>query len=133
MFKYIVLMRWKSMKKSMAGVVTVALLLLIATSVSAANSSIYLQQAQDKICSVLQTIYELLIYIAGGVGALVITIQGVTWVASADDAKVRKGAKTAVIHVLIGLIIVSLALVLVAMVLPDSAGCVQNWPGWPGP
>jgi hypothetical protein len=121
------------MKKQIVVMGLIILLCIGVTSVAAVTStpSIYLVQAQNKICSVLQTVYELLIYIAGGIGALVITIQGVTWIASADDAKVRKGAKVAVIHVLIGLIIVSLALVLVAMVLPESAGCVANWPGWP--
>jgi len=89
-----------------------------------------LEMAQDKICSVLQTIYELLVYIAGGIGALVITIQGITWTASADDPGARKKAKAAIINVLIGLVIVSLALVLVALVLPESAGCVEDWPGW---
>lgn len=107
-------------------------LLAILAMNAAATAAPYLEQAQDKICNVLQVVYELLIYIAGGIGALVITIQGVTWVASADDAKARKSAKGAVIHVIIGLIIVSLALVLVAMVLPASAGCVESWPGWPG-
>jgi hypothetical protein len=123
------------MKKQIFGISLIAMILIGISSVNATTTSAspYLIQAQNKICSVLQTVYELLIYIAGGIGALVITIQGVTWVASADDAKARKGAKIAVVHVLIGLIIVSLALVLVAMVLPESAGCVANWPGWPVP
>jgi len=122
------------MKVKILALGMLSLLVVLAASASAQTvTQPYLQQAQDKICNVLQVIYELLIYIAGGVGALVITIQGVTWVASADDANARKTAKTAVVHVLIGLIIVSLALVLVAMVLPASAGCVANWPGWPGP
>lgn len=128
------IVRWiKKMKKQIIGISLIALLIFGISSVSAVTStpSPYLIQAQNKICSVLQTVYELLIYIAGGIGALVITIQGVTWVASADDGKARKGAKVAVVHVLIGLIIVSLALVLVAMVLPESAGCVASWPGWP--
>lgn len=119
------------MKKKNLGVFSKSILLLMFLSTFVAATEPYLEEAQNKICSVLQVIYELLIYIAGGIGALVITIQGVTWVASADDAKARKTAKTAVIHVLIGLIIVSLALVLVAMVLPESAGCVEDWPGWP--
>lgn len=120
------------MKKTVAILTIAAILMTFAASASAQTvTQPYLEQAQNKICDVLKVIYELLIYIAGGVGALVITIQGVTWVASADDAKARKTAKTAVVHVLIGLIIVSLALVLVAMVLPASAGCVETWPGWP--
>ncbi len=118
------------MKKK--AIMALGLLFLLSMNVMGTSASPYLVQAQDKICSVLQTIYELLIYIAGGVGALVITMQGLTWIASADDPATRKTAKTAIIHVLIGLVIISLALVLVAMVLPDSAGCVEDWPGWPG-
>ena len=113
-----------------AGIV-LALVLLSAFGAAQSTGINYLEQAQEKICNVLMVVYELLVYIAGGIGALVITIQGVSWVASADDAKARKSAKTAIVHVLIGLIIVSLALVLVAIVLPESAGCVEDWPGWP--
>jgi hypothetical protein len=109
--------------------VLVALAILV-SNVQAANT--YLSQAESKICSVMENIYELLLFIAGGLGALVIIVQGLTWVASADDAKARKNARMAVIHVLIGLIIISLSLVLVAMVLPTGADCVVTWPGWPG-
>ncbi|MFH1055135.1 MAG: TrbC/VirB2 family protein [Candidatus Altiarchaeota archaeon] len=117
-------------KKLDKKIVVGMLFMLVLSSTVAANST-YVQQAEDKICNVLQNIYELIVYIAGGIGALVIVIQGVTWVASADDANARKNAKTAVIHVIIGLIIISLALVLVAMVLPEGADCVTGWPGWP--
>jgi hypothetical protein len=111
----------------LVGLVAIALLM---SNVQAANN--YLSQAESKICSVMENVYELLLFIAGGLGALVIIVQGLSWVASADDPKARKGARMAVIHVLIGLIIVSLSLVLVAMVLPNGADCVVTWPGWPG-
>lgn len=117
------------MKMNMKLNVFLAVLLL--SSVMASGQTNYLEEAQNKICDVLQQLYELLVYIAGGLGALVIVAQGVSWVASADDAKARKSAKTAVIHVIIGLIIVSISLMLVAVVLPDGAGCVTDWPGWP--
>lgn len=118
------------MEKKRNPIFVLTVLCLLGTYAAAATS--HLEDAQNKICEVLQNIYELLLYIAGGLGALVIVIQGVTWVTSADDAKARKGAKVAVVHVIIGLIIISIALVLVAMVLPEGSDCVQNWPGWPG-
>jgi hypothetical protein len=113
----------------------VVMLVLVALTILVSNvqaATTYLSQAEAKICNVMENVYELLIFIAGGLGALVIVVQGLSWVASADDAKARKGARMAVIHVLIGLIIVSLALVLVAMVLPAGSDCIVTWPGWPG-
>jgi hypothetical protein len=108
----------------------VVLSVIMAVDVQAASQ--FLSQAESRICNVMEGIYELLLFIAGGLGALVIIAQGLVWVAAADDAKARRGARMAVIHVLIGLIIVSLSLVLVAMVLPNGADCVVTWPGWPG-
>ncbi|MBD3260067.1 MAG: hypothetical protein GF334_00010 [Candidatus Altiarchaeales archaeon] len=108
---------------------TIATLILLATTALAQTD--YLDEAEGKICEVLQSVYELLLYIAGALGALVITIQGINWVVSADNAKARNTAKTAVVHVLVGLIIISLALVLVAIVLPEGSDCVTTWPGWP--
>lgn len=103
--------------------------MLVLSNLVAAQGA--LVTAQSKICLVLQSVYELLLYLASGIGALMIVVMGITWITSADNAKARTSAKVAVVHVLIGLIIVSLALVLVAMVLPQGSDCVVGWPGWP--
>ena len=108
--------------------ILVSLAILLLGSMASAVDP--LDAAQDKVCFVLQQIYELLLYVASGVAALMIIAMGLTWIASADDAKARKTAKTAIVHVIVGLVIISLALVLVSLVLPEGSDCVTDWPGY---
>lgn len=91
--------------------------------------SAQLETAQSKICQVLESIYDLLLFIASGVAALIIVAMGITWIASADNPKARGQAKNGVIHALVGLIVVALSIVLVAVVLPAGSECVEDWAG----
>ncbi|MFH0859669.1 MAG: TrbC/VirB2 family protein [Candidatus Altiarchaeota archaeon] len=99
-----------------------ALVVLMASLASAQLGS-----AQTTICNILQQVYTLLLYIASGVGAVMIVLMGVLWVSSADSAKSRNSAKNGVVHAIIGLIIVSLAIALVTMVLPEGSDCITTW------
>ena len=49
--------------------------------------------AVSKLCEILDNIRYVLTMIAGGVGMLIVVLQGIKWVASADDPGARKQAK----------------------------------------
>jgi len=102
-----------------------SILLILSSLVSAAN--VTLNETRDKICEILEVFYDLLVYIASGLAALMIVIMGVTWVVSADNSKARTDAKNAVVHVIIGLIIISIAIALVEIALPAGSDCISTW------
>lgn len=106
--------------------ITAVMLMILSTTVLATNNTA-LENARTQICSTLQTIYELLVYVASGIGAVMIVVMGIAWVTSAENSKTRTAAKEAVIHVIVGLIVVSLAVVLVSMVLPEGSECIADW------
>jgi hypothetical protein len=112
-------------------VITMAALFALSATIAHANSQ-NMSEAEGKVCGALGNIYQLMLFTAGGIGAIVIVLQGLMWVSSAEEAKVRKSAKLGIIHALIGLIIVSLAPVIVAILMPDSSSCIGAWPGFPG-
>ncbi|MFH1788506.1 MAG: pilin [Candidatus Altiarchaeota archaeon] len=105
------------------------MLILMTGFASAQNTSnnTALAEAQTNICNTLQNVYDLLIYIASGLAAVMIVVMGIAWITSADNSKTRTAAKEAVIHVIVGLIVVSLAVVLVNMVLPEGSDCITDW------
>ena len=70
----------------------------------------------DMICE----LYDLFIYIASGVAALVMGIAGLKWVGSENDPGARKQAKETIIHAIIGLIIVVLAGEMVQIMMGDE-------------
>ncbi|MFH1125784.1 MAG: hypothetical protein V1703_01545 [Candidatus Altiarchaeota archaeon] len=78
-------------------------------------------QVTSTICTVLASIRTVLYLIAGGIGIVVITLQGIKWTGSADDPGARKQAKEGIIHAVVGLIIVLVAVWIVTMVF--SGGC----------
>ena len=104
-----------------------ATLMILSCAATAQNAT--LEEARDKICGILEQFYNLILYIASGIAALVIVIMGVTWIASADDSKARTTAKTAIVHVIIGLIVISIAITLVNLALPAGSDCIVNWTG----
>lgn len=104
------------MKTKLLGFVT---LLLIATV------SAQLESAQTTICNILEDVYDLLLYVATGVAALMIVLQGILWISSGANAKSRGAATGAVVHAIIGLIVVSLAVTIVTLVL--NTGCITTW------
>jgi hypothetical protein len=59
-----------------------------------------------KVASVVCSFYTAFKSIATGIAALVMVIAGVKWVASENDPGARKAAKDAMIHAIVGLIII---------------------------
>jgi hypothetical protein len=97
-------------------VLIAGLLLLFLVGMVAATSSTGVMSATTAICKILSNIQLLLMAIAGGIGIVVITLQGIKWAGSAEDPGARKQAKQGIIHAVIGLIIVMLAVWIVMIV-----------------
>lgn len=71
----------------------------------------------DVLCKVL----FILFVIAPGIGAIVVTLEGIRWIGSSEDPGARKKAKEGIIHVVVGLIIVLLAVPVVTIVMAGSS------------
>lgn len=100
---------------------------VLSTIVLAKNNNTAVYAAQTRVCSLLHSFYDLLVYIASGAAAVMIVVMGVMWITSAENSKARTTAKNGIIHVVIGLLIVSLALTLVNIALPEAAPCIEGW------
>jgi hypothetical protein len=100
-------------------------LILASAGLAAAGSGA--STAISAICQVLQNIDLLLYAIAGGIGVVVITLQGIKWAGSAEDPGARKQAKQGIIHAIIGLIIVLLAVWIVTMVFTGGQCQESTW------
>jgi hypothetical protein len=106
------------MNKKMKALSIAGLLLVWMVGLATAQGT---SEATSIICSVLASVRTVLFIIAGGIGVVVITLQGIKWAASADDPGARKQAKEGIIHAIVGLIIVLAAIAIVSMVF--SGGC----------
>jgi hypothetical protein len=71
----------------------------------------------DTICG----IYGLMYNVAGGLGALVITMAGFKWVGSAEDPGGRKQAKDTIVHALVGMLIIVIAAQIVGLITGTGA------------
>ncbi len=72
--------------------------------------------ATSIICNVLDSLYDVLYIVAGGIGVVVVVLQGIKWASSADDPGARKQAKEGIVHAIVGLIIVLIAVAVVQLV-----------------
>jgi hypothetical protein len=98
----------------MAGLVLLTLVGLVAAGATGLDS------AKTRICEILYNIRDLLTFIAAGIAAVVIVLQGVKWVGSAEDPGARKQAKQGIIHAVVGLVIVLVAVWIVVMVVASN-------------
>ena len=71
-------------------------------------------------------IFNILYGIAGFVGAVLIVSAGVKWATSGDNARARDEAKEAVIHTIVGLIIVTLAVTIVLLIYTSGQGVADT-------
>jgi len=106
----------KANKRVLAGVVLVILYLVFPASASIVS------QIVSPMVSTICQIYSVIYNAAGGIAALIITIAGFKWVGSAEDPGARKQAKDAIIHALIGMLLVVIATDLVQLI-TGSTGC----------
>jgi hypothetical protein len=98
--------------------IVLILVLLLAAGVSAENTAA--KETAGVINDVLCRVIFILFIIAPGIGAIIITLEGIRWSASADDPGARKRAKEGIIHAVVGLIIVLVAIPLVTMVMSGT-------------
>ena len=94
-----------------------ALIFLSITDVSAQWDTII-----NVVTGIVCGIYDVFWAIAGGIASLIFVIAGVKWVASENDPGSRKAAKDAMVHALVGLIIVGVAYLVVGAVGLGSCG-----------
>jgi hypothetical protein len=106
--------------KKIGAILMVGLLVLTMAGMAAAASG--LASAKTRICLVLYNIRDLLFFISAGIAAVVIVLQGVKWIGSAEDPGARKQAKQGIIHAVVGLVIVLIAVWIVVMVV-GAAQC----------
>lgn len=102
------------MKKTMALAMSALVFLTVAGMVAATSATV--GSAQTAICDILQNLKTLLYAIAGGIAVVVITLQGIKWIGSAEDPGARKQAKQGIIHAVVGLVVVLLAIWIVMLV-----------------
>jgi len=106
--------------KKIGTILVSALLLLALVGFVVAAAATGLNSAKTKICNVLYNVRDLLTFIAGGIAAVVIVLQGIKWIGSAEDPGARKQAKQGIIHAVVGLIIVLIAVWIVVMVVGNQ-------------
>ena len=68
----------------------------------------------------------ILTVIAAAIGILVMVLQGIKWIGSADDPGARKQAKQGLVHAIIGMIIVVIAIWVVAMIMTGNYCATQD-------
>jgi hypothetical protein len=90
-------------KKNIAIISVFIVFLYLISSVSGFSTTI-----SRKVSSVVCPFYAAFKSIATGVAALVMVIAGIRWTASENDPGARKSSKDAMIHALVGIIIILL-------------------------
>ena len=85
-----------------------ALIFLSITDVSAQFEDIV-----TAVDSIVCGVYDVFLGVAGAIASLIFVIAGVKWVASENDPGSRKAAKDAMVHALVGLIIVGVAYLII--------------------
>jgi FtsH-binding integral membrane protein len=105
-------MRKNSVSKAVKRLLT-SIFILALSQASCAQSTGYSSQIQKPIKDLLCAIWDALIYIGIAAGGLVIVVAGVNYVLNRDNPAQRKASISWVIHVVIGLIVLSLAKIIV--------------------
>jgi hypothetical protein len=93
-----VLSRWRR-----TVVLSIVLLVSLTALVSAFEAAVRI-----KVSTVVCDVYLNMKYIAMAVAALIMVIAGIKWTASENDPGARKAAKDAMVHTMVGLIIISI-------------------------
>ena len=112
-------------KKTKITVITLAILAVTYTAYAQVLSSQF-TEIQDVVCTLLKQFYYVLVYLASAIGAILITVYSMMWIVSADTSA-KTGAKTALLHIILGLFIISMALLIVNAVFPSNDSCIADW------
>lgn len=93
--------------------VMVFVLFALASSASAGGG--FYDEVIAKVSPIICDIYAGFISIATGVAALIMVIAGIKWISSENDPGARKAAKDAMIHAIVGLIIINIIVSIINM------------------
>jgi hypothetical protein len=91
------------------------ILVLVLVLLLSQTTSGIVKKIVSPLTEMLCDLYDLFVYIASGVAAVVMGIAGLKWVGSENDPAARKQAKETIVHAIIGLILVIVARQLVAI------------------
>jgi ABC-type phosphate transport system permease subunit len=100
-------------------------LVLIAVIYSTAVSGALKDTIVSTIGTIICSFYTIFMYIAVGIAALVMVLAGIKWIASENDPGARKAAKDAILHAIVGLIIIMIISAVLGMFVgttPDKLG-----------
>jgi hypothetical protein len=98
-----------------------ALIFILALSILVANANAadkdYFGTIKSKMSKIVCSVSSVVFNIASGVAAVVFVIAGVKWVGSENDPGARKQAKDAMIHALVGLVILQVIPSIISLVM----------------
>jgi len=86
---------------------------IILTGTLNASAQLVFEDFAGAPLAIICALYDAFVLIASALGGLIIVVSGVIWISAHDDPGKRKTAKSAIIHALVGLIIVSVAIVII--------------------
>ena len=110
----------KTRRHVIAGLLLMTVVLFCASYVSA---QAFTAAVISKVSNVVCGFTDIFKAIATGVAAVVMTIAGIKWVASENDPGARKGAKDAMVHAIVGLIIVLIVSDVITLVNGGAGMC----------
>ena len=100
---------------------SLAIIALMASYVSAGYATAEASSAADIIVTIACSLMVILKLASASIAALIIVLQGIKWITSAEDPGARKAAKAGIVHAIIGLIIIILAIALVSLVVTGQS------------
>jgi len=107
----------KPVERRLASIAMLSLLLVLLSQLVAADAW---QSIQSKVTYIICELKTVFASTASGVAAFVMVIACVQWISSESDPGVRKKAKTAITHAIVGMIIVMLADEIASLVIAFS-------------
>ncbi len=106
----------------------VILLVLLLSSIDIASAAVVITSIIYPISCVLCRILQILWGITAGITTMVIVLAGLKWIGSMEDPGSRAVAKSSIVHAIVGLILVTIAMQIVAwMVQGTVVGSVAGY------
>lgn len=109
---------------ALVSAVLCVLLLVSASSVSGTGIAVVTLIISNVVCAIAGA----LVLIATAVAAVVMVLAGIKWTASENDPGARKAAKDAMIHAIVGLIIISIIQAVINVVISGTGGLLPLCP-----
>jgi len=101
------------------GRIAVISVFVVALLAQSSSAGLIEDKIKEVVSKVVCDIFNAFVAIVTGVAVLVFVLAGVKWTASENDPGARKAAKDAMIHAIVGMIIVVVSYTVVKMVIAD--------------